>query len=157
MLTHVRLLGYVFNPVTFYYCFGTDERLEAVVAEITNTPWGERHAYVLGTSASGEARLRFKKAFHVSPFHGMDQEYDWRITAPSAQLSVAMTNLAGGQAVFHAALQCARRPITGTSLAAALLRHPFQTFLVHAAIYWQAARLWLKRTPFHEHPGTHTT
>lgn len=155
MLTHLRVLGYVFNPVTFYYAYDREERLEAVVAEITNTPWRERHAYVLDAREGGAGdtlRWSFDKDFHVSPFFGMDQEYEWRFNRPAERLEAHMTNHEAGRAVFHAGLSCLRRPLTGRVLAGALLRHPLLTLRIHAAIYWQAARLYFKRTPFFTHP-----
>ncbi len=163
VLTHLRTFGYVFNPVTFYFCHGADGALEALVAEITNTPWRERHAYVLDARAAGRSasegssegtdlRWRFAKAFHVSPFLAMEQEYEWRLRISDRHIEVEMANFEAGVESFHAALSCARRPISGPALARALIVHPFLTLRVHAAIYWQAARLWAKRTPFHEHP-----
>lgn len=165
VLTQPRTWGYLFNPVSFYYVFDEEERLEAVVAEITNTPWNERHAYVLdgrepgpdATDATDDARpaalqARFAKDFHVSPFFPMEQSYLWRFDPPGETLGVRMTNHERGRAVFHVSLECERRPIDGPRLARMLLVHPFQTLLVHAAIYWQAARLWAKRTPFFVHP-----
>ncbi|MDZ4773038.1 MAG: DUF1365 domain-containing protein [Planctomycetota bacterium] len=167
MLTHLRTFGYVFNPVTFYYCFDADEKLVAVASEITNTPWGERHTYVLAAhEASEKQRIssRFPKEFHISPFQAMEVDHDWRFDAPGDRLGVAMTNLEAGRPIFHAGLSCKKQPITSASLAGALIRYPFLTAVVHAAIYWQAVRLWLKRAPFHTHPtkrstepNTHTT
>lgn len=156
LLTQLRTLGYSFNPVSFYYCHDEDGALDAVVAEITNTPWGERHAYVLDAATAGgdgdTLRFRFDKDFHVSPFFGMDQVYEWRFSRAEERVRVSMTNLQGGRPVFSAGLDCERVPITGRSLAAALCRYPLQPLRLHAAIYWQAARLFAKRTPFFEHP-----
>ncbi len=153
MLTHMRTFGYAFNPVTFYYCFDAGEELDAVVAEITNTPWGERHAYVLDASGGdGSAARRFRKEFHVSPFFGMDLDYEWHLGVPGDRLQVRMTNLEQDRPVFHAGLDCVRHAITGRSLARALVRHPLLNLRLHAAIYFQAARLRLKNTPFHAHP-----
>jgi DUF1365 family protein len=153
LLTHVRSLGYAFNPVSFYYCFGADGRsLEAVVAEITNTPWGERHAYVVAAGPSG-ARDAFAKRFHVSPFLGMDQEYRWSLGLPGERLSVEMRNEEGGREVFRAVLSLRRRPFGPAALWRAALLLPLMAWKVHAAIYWQALRLWAKRTPFHPHPA----
>jgi len=155
LLTHLRTAGYVFNPVSFYYCHGEGDRLEAVVAEITNTPWSERHAYVLDAREGGDAetlRWRFPKQFHVSPFHDMDQVYEWSFGRPGESLAVRMENHEDGELVFDTGLALRRRPITGRSLAGVLLRHPLLTFRLHLAIYWQAARLFLLRTPFFTHP-----
>ncbi len=101
ILTHLRYAGHVFNPVSFYYCFDVDgSTLDSIVAEITNTPWGERHAYVLPLMAShqhGRAfRWQFDKQFHVSPFMPMDRRYDWRFTTPSEDLRVHMKVCNGG-------------------------------------------------------------
>ena len=156
MLTHLRTLGYVFNPVTFYYVFGEDEQLDAVVAEITNTPWKERHAYVLDAAdceAGPMYRWRFAKDFHVSPFFDMDHVYDWRFSAPGERLEVHMSNHRQGERVFDVGLKCRRRELTAGRLAFVLLRYPWLTARVHLAIYIQALLLWIKRTPFFAHPA----
>lgn len=153
LLTQVRSFGYVFNPVSFYYCFAPDGRsLEAVVAEITNTPWGERHAYVVRAGAGG-ARAEFAKAFHVSPFFPMAQHYQWSLDVPGDRLAVEMRNEEDGREVFRARLALRRRPWTSAALWRAATLQPLMAWKVHAAIYWQALRLWAKRVPFHAHPA----
>jgi uncharacterized protein len=153
MLAHLRTFGHCFNPVTFYYCYDArGERVRWIVADITNTPWKERHAYVLAADDALPLRHRFAKRFHVSPFMPMEMEYDWRFPAPGERLAVHMANLLGGQRVFDATLVLRRREITFTTLSAALLAHPPQALNVVRAIYWQALRLRLKRVPFHAHP-----
>ncbi len=157
VLTHLRYYGYCMNPVTFYYCFDREgERVRFIVAEINNTPWDERHAYVLDArSARAEGcvrRWQFGKSFHVSPFLPMDMDYDWRFNEPSQSLKVHMENWKDGERVFDATLELAREPITATSLRRVLLAYPFMTIKVVALIYWQALLLWLKRTPFFTHP-----
>jgi DUF1365 family protein len=161
MLTHLRYFGHCFNPVTFYYCFdAAAERVETIVAEITNTPWQERHGYVLNRSMDRGDRsrhvYRFAKNFHVSPFMPMDLDYDWRFRDPNERLSVHMSLLRAGEKVFDATLSLRRREITGASLAWALLRFPFMTLKVIAGIYFQAALLKLKGTPFYDHPAANS-
>ncbi len=152
LLTQVRCFGYVFNPVSFYYCFAADgTTLEAIVAEITNTPWQERHAYVL-QAAQGEVRASFPKAFHVSPFFPMSQRYRWLLTTPDDSLAVVMVNEENGTDVFSATLALERRPLTRSALLGIVLRQPFMSWLVHLGIYVHAFRLWWKRTPYFTHP-----
>lgn len=157
MLTQLRNYGHCFNPVTFYYCYDpAGSKVETVVAEITNTPWGERHSYVLpappGLADGDTLDFGFGKDFHVSPFMPMDVAYHWRFSAPGQRLAVHMENFRGGVAVFDATLAMTRREITGPALAGVLLRFPFSTLRVLVAIYWQALRLKLKGVPFHDHP-----
>jgi DUF1365 family protein len=157
LVTQPRLLGYVFNPVSFYFVHDrAGERVETVVAEITNTPWNERHAYVLPASESvgDERRLRFRfsKDFHVSPFLPMELEYDWSFSAPRERLGVHMRVSREGSPLFDADLALERRPLTGRALARAALGQPGLSLRVISAIYWQALRLKLKRVPFHDHP-----
>lgn len=152
MLTQPRYFGYVFNPVSFYYCFDDDEQLIAILAEITNTPWKERHVYLL-PAGDDQACAEFAKAFHISPFMGMEQHYKWQLSAPGKSLAVNMQNWEGEELVFHAAMTLQRRPISSASLAMALVGFPMMTAKIVAGIYWQALRLWFKRTPFHPHPA----
>jgi uncharacterized protein len=158
MLAQLRNYGHCFNPVTFYYCYdAADTRIETVVAEITNTPWEERHAYVLpappGIAQGATLDFAFGKDFHVSPFMPMDVAYRWRFSTPGKRLAVHMENARGGESVFDATLSLLRRPISGPALAGVLLRFPFSTLRVMVAIYWQALRLMLKGVPVHDHPG----
>lgn len=156
VLTHLRYLGFVMNPVTFYYCFGKDgETVDTILAEITNTPWGERHTYALrgdGDSACG-ATHRFAKEFHISPFMNMDHEYAWRFSEPGERLVVHMENRVSGDKLFDASLSMRRVEMTGPTMAATLVRHPWMTARVAAGIYWQALRLRLKNVPYHAHPA----
>jgi DUF1365 family protein len=155
LLTQPRTLGHCFNPVSFYYCFAPGgERLEAVVAEVTNTPWGERHAYVLPRGGDGPVLDGgFDKALHVSPFMAMDQRYAWRASHPGPTLSVHIASSEDGAPAFDATLSLRRRPLTTRSLAGVTARYPAATLRVLGLIYGHAVALWLRRVPVHPHPA----
>jgi uncharacterized protein len=155
LLTQLRSYGICFNPVSFYYCFdAAGERLEHVLAEVTNTPWGERHAYVL-TAADNDAPVTgsSEKVLHVSPFMGMDYRYEWQVTAPAKRLEVHIESHRAGERRFDATLSLRRRELTRASLARAAGRYPFATLRVLALIYAHALRLKLKGVPVHRHPA----
>jgi DUF1365 family protein len=161
MLTHLRYFGFIFNPVTFYYCFDQADHIVAIVAEITNTPWRERHVYALDTGAASRNRAddqllrwRFDKDFHVSPFLPMDMENDWAFTPPGGKLVVHM-NLRDRRRnkAFDATLLMRRREMTPGLLRGMLVRYPLMTARVIAKIHFEALKLWLKRAPVFRHPG----
>ena len=157
LLTHLSYFGYCFNPISIYYCFDEDGvAVDAIVAEVNNTPWGERCCYVLsGNRNEGDERtLRFEsgKDMHVSPFMEMDVDYDWLLTVPDENLIVRINNRANGHRFFNATLNLKREEISGASLAGVLIRYPLMTLSVTAGIYWQALRLLVKRIPLVAHP-----
>ena len=159
LLTHLRYFGYCFNPVSFYFCYDRrDTRVEYVVAEIHNTPWGEEHCYVFGEDQNehpnkGWKRYQFAKAFHVSPFMGMEIWYDWRFREPGQWISAHMNNMANDRKRFDATLMLRRCEITGRALARILLAYPFMSYKVPFMIYWQALRLRAKGARFYVHPA----
>jgi len=155
LLTHLRSFGHCFNPVSFYYCFARGgERLEAIVAEVTNTPWGERHAYVL--PRGGESTVlggSFDKALHVSPFMGMDQRYTWRAPAPGPTLSMHIESREQGTRAFDATLRLERRPLDRRTLVRTTARYPAATQRMLVLIYAHAVALSLKGVRIKPHPG----
>jgi DUF1365 family protein len=153
LLTQPRTFGHCFNPVSFYYCFTPQGQLDAVVAEVTSTPWGERHAYVLGRAGEGFVLVaNFAKQLHVSPFMGMDQRYLWRVATPGATLSVHIESDEQGRRAFDATLALSRSPLTRGGLARVTARYPAATLRVLTLIYGHALALRLKGVPSHPRP-----
>jgi len=170
LLTHLRYFGYVLNPVSFYYCFDdNNDKPVAIVAEVTNVPWGETHIYVLdprtqkgnqeGNLISGESaeiyRFEHDKEFHVSPFLPMDMRYFWRVSMPEKTLNVTINSKRQDKNVFSAELNLQRRTLTSKSLTVALLSFPFMTLKVLFAIYYEALKLWLRKAPFYPNIKKH--
>jgi DUF1365 family protein len=167
LLTTPRTFGRAFNPVSFYYCFGEDadgaETVEFVVAEVTNTPWGERHSYVMDArdrdrDGGRVMRQAFDKVFHVSPFMGMEHRYAWSLTVPGETLSVnidSTTTTSPAVHAFDATLSLKREPLTAASLRRLLARFPFATLRTGLYIYAHAIRLKLKGAPYFAHPEGH--
>jgi hypothetical protein len=154
LLTNLRYFGHTFNPVSFYYCFdGAGERVESVLAEVTNTPWGERHSYLLGRAGSERViRGELDKAFHVSPLMGMEHTYDWRSTEPNGRVQVHIASRSPAGTSFDATLSLERLELSRASTRHVLARYPAMTMQVMAKIYWQSLRLWLKGAPYFPHP-----
>jgi DUF1365 family protein len=150
LLAQPRAFGHCFNPVSFYFCFDSAERLSAVLAEVTSTPWRERTAYVLsGKVGDRVLRGEAKKRLHVSPFMGMDQSYAWHVTEPGRTLSIHVENLEHGGVVFDATLKLRRAALT----AVALRRFPLGTIRVLPLIYGHALALKFKGVPVHPRPS----
>ncbi len=156
LLTHLRYFGYGFNPVSIYYCYDGDT-VRGVLLEVNNTPWGERHVYALKADddqpAGKVAEYRFDKAFHVSPFMPMDMEYRCYLNPPGDQIFVHMENRREREKHFDATLRMRRKPISGWALAKTLVRFPWMTARVIAAVYWQAFRLWWSGCTTYTHPA----
>jgi uncharacterized protein len=160
LLTHLRYFGHCFNPVSFYYCYdASGQALSAVVAHVTNTPWGESHSYVLsGERAAdrGSTALvggRSPKQLHVSPLMGMQHTYEWRASEPAERLSVHIESHSdSGENVFDATLSLRRRELSGRELNRALARYPLLTVRILARIYAHALRLRLRGASYHPHP-----
>ncbi len=156
LLANMRYFGIAMNPIACYYCFSEDEsRLEYLVAEVNNTPWNERHSYVLPGPKQGRwLETEFDKQFHVSPFNPMDMRYHWRSSTPDRRLVLHLANTDAGTRVFDASLSLSARPMTAKNLNRTLWRYPLMTAKIALAIYWQALRLFIKGTPLYSHPDS---
>ena len=157
LLAQPRFLGVGFNPVSFLFCHRRSGELDAIVAEVTNTPWGERHAYALDArhrppGADGTAGGRLAKRMHVSPFMGTDQEYEWWTSPPGDSLRLGFRNVEAGETVFEASLAMRRRELTPRLMARLPLSYPAMTILNLGRIYSQALQLRLKGAPWFAHP-----
>lgn len=167
LITHPRYFGQIFNPVSFYCCYEGDDNAaagdvpRAILAQITNTPWLERHTYCLeggelieGLHGWRTRRFGFAKAFHVSPFNPMDQHYDWLFSFRPGECRIHMNVSRDGKKEFDATLTVKRHALDRPTFHRALRRFPLETIKVVAAIYWQALRLKWKGAVFHDHPDT---
>lgn len=157
LLTNLRVAGYVFNPVSYFYLYDSEGRLAFAVAEINNT-FGESFAYLLpgveGAAGNGDEtiRARFPKRFHVSPFISMQADYEFTLTPPGEFVRIGIEEFQEGAKFFEASFAGRQSPLTRGSLARALLLHPHLPLRVITWIHWEALRLWLKRVPFFTKP-----
>lgn len=147
LLTHLRYLGYAFNPVSFYYCFDAAERLRLVLAEVSNTFGGSHNYWLRPESASRTFRASTAKSLYVSPFMPMALDYSFALTPPAGHLVAHMATVESGAVSFDATLSLERRPWSAREIRRALLRHPAMTASVVAGIHWQALALWWKGVP----------
>lgn len=150
VLAHLRTWGWLFNPIAIYFCMDAlDEDIDALVLDVTNTPWRQHHRYVI---AGGAGEHRFPKELHVSPFFGMDHDYRLQLSRPGERLVVRLAVLADDAVAFEATLALRRRAISRKALGRLLWRYPLLTARVSTGIYAQALRLRAKGVPVHAHP-----
>lgn len=153
LVTLPQVLGFQFNPVSFYFCFDSAGQPAGVIAEVTNT-YHEVKLYFVPPAGAGDRpgpavfRARQPKHFYVSPFSGLDLEFDLTLVAPAEKLAVRIDDYAGSHRVFHSTLTGRRVPLTDARLAWFLVKYPLATIMVVVRIHWQALRLWLKRLPY---------
>lgn len=157
LLTQLRHFGLYFSPVNLFYCFDdAGQTVQAIVAEVSNTPWNQRHCYVLWdgnrTSEAEGHRFAHRKQFHVSPFMEVDGRYEWNLQTPGDGLDVSIACVKEKRRFFDASMSLRRRRLSDVQLARCLLRFPLTTVQTVGAIYYQAFRLWMKKCPFYPHP-----
>jgi DUF1365 family protein len=156
LLTQLSCLGYCFNPISIYFIFDeANKNLDYLILEVTNTPWGERHNYVLKHSAKPKNEIysyRFQKELHVSPFMSMNYTYQLNLKLSKQKIVVHMENFSEGKKNFDATLSLKAQD--NSAIKKAFWRHPLITYKVVTAIYWQALKLWMKGVPFHAHPSS---
>ena len=160
LLTHFRYFGYVFNPLSLYYCYDKEDlNVEYVVAEVSNTPWKEQHCYVLSNSSkkSNHFSASHPKEFHVSPFMDLNMEYRWKIAIPNKCLNVQIENWKENKKIFDAVINLKKIEINQSNLRNVLINFPLMTFKVATAIHFEALRLWLKGITYVPHPKHHRT
>ena len=155
LLTHLRYLGYNFNPISFFYCCDRQGKIAAILAEVNST-FGESHNYWLSapneTPASNALHYSVPKSLHVSPFMKMALDYTFILTPPGDKLIAHMNVLDGEHTLFDATLRLKREPWTASALHRALLRHPWMTAKVISAIHLEALKLYLKKVPVFTKP-----
>ena len=161
LLAHLRYFGHCFNPVSFYYCFDrSGGEVETVIADVTNTPWKERHSYVIERSPSQGVSEHITdeqtKKLHVSPFFDMDHQYQFLFSSPNDSISVQIENFREREKVHEAVLNLKRIQFSKTNLLKAIIQFPFLTLRIVATIHWQAVKLWLKGATFYPNPGAPT-
>lgn len=150
LLTHARILGSVFNPVSFFFVRDLSDRMRHVVAEVNNT-FGETYCYVLDVEGR-VVRHEEDKCFHVSPFQPVDGRYRFRITEPGEKMSAHIDVIRNGQRAFDSTVTLERRALTTGSLLKTVARHPHMGLWTLGLIHYQALRLWLKKAPFFSKP-----
>ena len=152
LLSNLSCLGYCFNPISLYFIFDeTNQQLDYLILEVTNTPWGEKHNYVLKSASSPTNDVydfQFQKELHVSPFMAMNYAYQFNLKLTKEKIIIRMENQIDGKKDFDVTLT-----LTASDQKETVFKHyPLITYKVTAAIYWQALKLWIKGVPFHTHP-----
>jgi DUF1365 family protein len=149
MLGQLRTLGLYFSPVNFYFLRQAGQmQYSHMLAEVSNTPWGERHCYLVNMKHQSDN----EKALHVSPFNPLDMQYQWKIAQPNNRFSMRLSCIKD-EKHFEAGLSLTKQPLTTKTLQAALIKVPSFTIKSLIGIYWQALKLFIKGAPIYDHPN----
>lgn len=151
MLSQCRCLGLYFSPINFYYCYNLDGNCKYMLAEVSNTPWNQRHYYLvpMQTEKTKSNRHITTKAFHVSPFMDLAMKYRWHLPEPQSEVHVAIDNInLQGKKVFAVNMTLHKKPENAFTLLKSWFSLPLGVIKVVSLIYWQALQLFAKRIPF---------
>lgn len=151
-LLNLSSLGLYFSPVNFYFGYDRRGRCSHLLAEVSNTPWNERHYYAHDLSIAPD-EIRHPKEFHVSPFNPMEQEYRWHVEPPSADVRIGIEVHDPRGHIFDAAIHLERQPLNLPLVRGQLLKKPVMTAFILCGIYWQALQLYLKKVPYVPYRG----
>ncbi len=155
LLCYPRIFGYVFNPISVYFCYGSDGELIALIYAVRNT-FGQRHTYVApvmpGDVTAAGVRQTRTKIFHVSPFIDLGARYHFRVLPPGKVVRLRIQETEAGDPLLSATFVGEEKPLATSALAWCLLKIPFLTWKIMAGIHWEALKLWLKGARFHPSP-----
>ena len=144
LLGQLRCFGFYFSPVNFYYCHDQDGEFQYLLAEVSNTPWNERHCYLV----DAKQNVVMDKTFHVSPFMNEEMQYRWRFTPLNDTLYLNIDNVRDEEKLFDATFKMQREKLTKTALIKNLIRVPAMTISTVVGIHWEAVKLYLKGIPY---------
>ena len=148
LITNLRVAGYTFNPVSFYFCYGADRRPLALLTEVNNTFHEQKHYLFKLNNKDDRFHFRTAKEFYVSPFVDIDTDFEFNVRLPEDQLFIQIDSMRGKQLELHAVIRGEKRKISMPRLLWFFVSMPFVTFKIIAAIHWQAFKLYLKQVPF---------